>query len=63
MGNTIKTFQVYVRDSVDENNPWSEILSAVMFTIRSTYYTTLEETSMQLVLGKNIILPIFRQAD
>ena len=43
-GNMIKKFQVYARDNLDENDPCSEILSAVMFAIRSTYHTTLEAT-------------------
>ena len=63
MGNMIKTFQVYARDDIDENDPWSGILSAVMFAIRSTYHTTLEATPMQLVFGRDAILPIFHIAD
>ena len=63
MGNMIKTFQVYARDDMDEDDPWSGILSAVMFAIRSTYHTTLEATPMQLVFGRDAILPIFHQAD
>ena len=63
MGNMIKTIQVYARDDIDEKYPWSGILSAVMFAIRSTYCTTLEATPMQLVFGRDAILPIFHQAD
>ena len=63
MGNTIKTFQVHARDIIDENDPWSEILSAVISVIKSTYHTTLEATCMQLVFGTDTILPIFHQAD
>ena len=59
----IKTFQVYNRDDLDEEDPWSGILSAVMFAMRSTYHTTLEATPMQLVFGRDAILPIFHQAD
>ena len=63
MGNMIKTFQVYNRDDMDENDPWSGILGAVMFAIRSTIHTTLEATPMQLVFGRDSILPICHRAD
>ena len=48
---------------MDEQEPWSGILSATMFTLRSTYLTTLEATPIQLVFGRDAILPIFHQAD
>jgi len=48
---------------MDEQEPWSGILSATMFTLRSTYLTTLEAIPMQLVFGRDAILPIFHQAD
>ena len=63
IGNMIRTFQVYNRDDLDEEDPWSGILSAVMFAMRSTYHTTLEATPMQLVFGRDAVLPIFHQAD
>ena len=59
----IKAFQVYNRDNLDEGDPWSIILSVVMFVIRSTFHTTLEATPMQLVFGRDTILPIIHQAD
>ena len=34
-----------------------------MFAMRSTYHTTLEATPMQLVFGRDAVLPIFHQAD
>ena len=49
----LKTFQVYARDDMDEIDPWSGILSAAMFALRSTYHTTLEATPMQLVFKKS----------
>ena len=55
----IKVFQVHARDNIDEHEPWLGILSAVMIEIKSTYYTTLEVTLMQLVFGREAILPIF----
>ena len=48
---------------MDEQEPWSGILSAAMFALRSTYHTTLEATPMQLVFGRDAILPIIHQAD
>ena len=63
LGTMLKTFQVYARDDMDEQDPWSGILSAAMFALRSTYHTTLEATPMQLVFGRDAILPIFHQAD
>ena len=63
IGNMIKTFQVNAKDDIDEEDPWSGILSAVMFALRSTYHTTLEAIPMQLVFGRDEILPIFHQAD
>ena len=63
IGNMIKTFQVYNRDDLDEEDPWTGILSAVMFAVQSTYHTTLEASPMQLVFGRDAILPIFHQAD
>jgi len=63
IGNMLKIFQVYARDDMDEEDPWTGILSAVMFALRSTYHTTLEATPMQLVFGRYAILPIFHQAD
>ena len=40
MGNMIRTFQVYTKDDMDENDHLSGILLVAMFVIRSTYYTT-----------------------
>ena len=59
----IKNFQVYARDDMDEEDPWTGILSALMFAVQSTYHTTLEASPMQLFFGRNAILPIFNQAD
>ena len=59
----IEAFQVYNRDNLDEGDPWSRILSAVMFAMRSSFHTTLETTPIQLVFGRDTILPIIHQAD
>ena len=55
IGNVIRTFQVH--DSyLDEDDPWSGILAAVMFAVRATYHTTLKATPSQLVFGRDAIL-------
>ena len=43
---------------LDTDNPWSGILSAVVFGIRSTVHTTTQATPMQLVFGRDSILNI-----
>ena len=48
IGNMIKTFRIYDREDLDEQDPWSGILAAIMFGVRATYHTTLEATPMQL---------------
>jgi hypothetical protein len=58
----LRTFELEERE-LDENNPWSEFLSAVAFAIRCTYHTTLEAKPAQLVFGRDMILPISTQAN
>jgi hypothetical protein len=52
---SIRTFDV---QHMDEKDPWSGILAATMFAVRATYHTTLQATSMQLVVGRDAILNI-----
>ena len=59
----LKTFQLYYREDLDEKDPWSGVLSAVMFGLRATFHTTLNATPSQLVFGRDSILPIQFQAD
>ena len=47
VGNMIKTFQIYNREDLDEEDPWSGILSAVMFAVRNSYNSSLEATPTQ----------------
>ena len=63
IGNMIKTFRIYDREDLDEQDPWSGILAAIMFGVRATYHTTLEATPMQLVFQRDAILPIDYQPD
>ena len=44
IGNMIKTFKIYDREDLEEKDPWSGILAAIMFGVRATYHTTLEAT-------------------
>jgi transposase InsO family protein len=60
IGNMIRTFQVH---SVDDDDPWTGILSAVAFAVRSTVHTTTRATPMQLVFGRDAILNIQFEAN
>ena len=62
IGNMIRSFQVQDLD-VTEDFSWTGILQAVSFAIRSTVHTTLRATPMQLVFGRDAILPIRHVAD
>jgi len=55
IGNIIRTFEINDQE-VDEDDPFSGILSATMFAIRATYHTTLKATPMQLVFGRDAFL-------
>ena len=41
---------------IDEDDPWSEILEATAFAVRSTYHTTLQATPDQLVFARDMII-------
>jgi hypothetical protein len=56
IGNIIRTFEIQSSDDLDENDPWSGILSATMFAIRATFHTTLQATPAQLVFGRDAIM-------
>jgi len=62
IGNMVRTHQVGSAD-VDENDPWSGILAAMMFAVRATYHTTTQATPAQLVFGRDAILNIMFDAD
>ena len=53
LGNILRTMD---RENVDEEDPWSGVLSAAMFALRSTYHTTTQATPAQLVFGRDAIL-------
>ena len=52
IGNMIRTFELYDNDGIDDDDPWSSILAAVMAAMRSTYSTT----TLQLVFGRDAII-------
>ena len=57
IGNMIRTFRMH-ESEIDEEDPWSGILSAVMFATRATIHTTMQATPMQLVFGRDAILNV-----
>ena len=57
IGNMIRTFEVQDME-LDESDPWSGILTAVAFAVRSTIHTTTKVTPMQLVFGRDAMLNI-----
>ena len=63
IGNMIRTFQVQNVEVSDEDFSWTGILQAVSFAIRSTVHTTIRATPMQLVFGRDAILPVRHVAD
>ena len=58
--NIIRTFDV---SNIVNNNPWSGILAATMFSVRATYHTTLQASPMKLVFVQDAILNINHVAD
>jgi transposase InsO family protein len=62
IGNMIRTFEIE-NQLIDKSDPWSGILSAVAWAVRSTYHTTLQLTPGQLVFGRNMIWHIAHVAD
>ena len=55
IGNIIRTFQF---EDLDEDDPWSGIISAAAFSIRATVSTTTGHSPMQMVYGRDAILNI-----
>ena len=48
IGNIIRTFDV---SDIVNNNPWSGILAATMFAVRTTYHTTLQAEAEGVGIG------------
>ena len=51
-----RTFELYDNNGIDNDDPWSDILAAVMAAARSTYSMTTQATPMQLVFGRDVII-------
>lgn len=63
IGNMIRSFQMGSNEEVDEEDPWSGILSAVAFAVRATVHSTTRATPMQLVFGRDAIFNVQHIAD
>jgi len=57
IGNMLRTLRVQEAE-VDEEDPWSGILSAIAFATRATIHTTSRATPMQLVFGRDAIFNV-----
>ena len=62
LGNLIRTFDNEER-AIDRSDPWTGVLSAAAFAVRSTYHTTLQATPEQLVYGRDMIFNIKHEAN
>ena len=62
IGNILHTFQVN-NHKLEQDGPWSRILSAVIFAMQSTVHTTTQATPMQLVFGRDAILNLMFDAN
>ena len=62
ISNILRTFEIH-DTTVDDEDPWSGILAATMFAIRSTVHTTTQSTPMQLVFGRDAFLNIAHDAN
>ena len=58
----IRTFCAH-KAELDEDDPWTGILGAVMFATRTTVHTTNRATPAQLVFGRDAILNVQHEAD
>ena len=52
LGNMLRTYRIN-HTKLDEENPWTGILTAIAFAIRATVHTTLKYSPMQLVFGRD----------
>ena len=58
IGNMIKTITTNPNLELDDEDPWSGILSSVQFAMRATVHTTLKASPMQLVFGRDAMFNI-----
>eukprot|EP00957_Ditylum_brightwellii_P127601 9731162-Ditylum_brightwellii.AAC.1 len=62
IGNLLRTFEPGSAE-LDPEDPWSGILSAVMFALQSTIHTTHKVTPMQLVFRRDAMFNITHLAN
>ena len=63
LGNLIRSLELQTNPYLDEEDPWTGILAAVMFALQSTCHTTLHAMHGQLVFSRDMVLNIQYQAD
>ena len=63
IGNMIRTYQLPTNNTLDKEDPFSGLLSAVAFATRATVHTTLGATPSQLVFGRDAITNTPFEAD
>jgi hypothetical protein len=57
LNDSLRTAEIDGRE-MDEKDPWGQFLSSAAYAIRRTFHTTLKATLGQLVLGRDMVLPI-----
>ena len=63
IGNMVRTYRVQDAEDLDEDNPWGGILAAVAYGVRATIHKTRQASPMQLVFGRDALMPIQHIAD
>ena len=61
-GNLACTYNIQ-ETYVDDAYPWMVILSAAAYAVHSTYHTAKDKSTIQLVFGRDMILPINHVSD
>ena len=54
IGHMIRTFELYDNDGIDDDDPWSGILAAVMAAVHSTYSTTTHWLVVFLTIARKL---------
>ena len=62
ISNILCALQVNI-SKLDLDDPWSGILSLVIFDIQSTVHTTMQATAIQLVFGRDAIMNLIFNAN
>jgi hypothetical protein len=63
LGNLIRSFQLQDKPYYDPDDPWGGTLTAVAFALSSTYHTTLQVMTGQLVFGRDMVLNVQHLTD